>query len=139
MPEKNGKSPFSRVDTARAHYFKCDEGDICQECHRNSGFWGLHPNLGCRRGKLTELADYLFPGKYPIAGNLVHILTNTDWPSSQDQDLRENNDHQSILDLLALIRVNIKRLREKSIFRSGLYLYLIDLIEEDADIAREDV
>jgi hypothetical protein len=33
----------------------------------------------------------------------------------------------------------MKRLREKSIFKSGLYLYLIDLIEEDADIAKENV
>jgi hypothetical protein len=88
---------------------------------------------------LTELADYLFPGQYPLARNLAHILTNTDCPSSQDQDLREDDDDQSTIELLALIRTNIKRLRDRSILRSGLYLYLIDLIEEDADIAKEDV
>jgi hypothetical protein len=88
---------------------------------------------------LTELAGYLFPGQYPLARNLAHILTNTDCPSSQDQGLREDDEHQSAIELLALIRTNIKRLRGRSILRSGLYLYLIDLVEEDADIAKEDV
>jgi hypothetical protein len=74
-----------------------------------------------------------------MARNLAYILTSTECPSSQDQGLRESDDYQSTTDLLAIIRANIKRLQEKSILKSGLYLYLIDLIEEDADIAKDNV
>ncbi|KAE9365188.1 hypothetical protein N431DRAFT_96724 [Stipitochalara longipes BDJ] len=41
----------------RCRYLKkpCVGEDICQECQRNLGFWGLHPNLGCKRGQLTVI------------------------------------------------------------------------------------
>jgi hypothetical protein len=58
----------------------------------------------------------------------------------QDQDLYEDiDDRQSTVALLDSIRINIKRLRKRNILKSDLYSYLIDLIEEDAKIADEDV
>ncbi|KAH8651866.1 hypothetical protein BGZ60DRAFT_185445 [Tricladium varicosporioides] len=109
----------------RCRYLKkpCKGEGTCQECQRNSGFWGLHPNLGCRRGQLTTLADYLFP----------------DYPSPTDQDLTEDYDHPSVASLLSLTRTNVKRLTAKGILRSGLYSYLLDLIEEDITITDSDV
>lgn len=57
------------------------------------------------------------------------------------QYLDEDNadDQLPILDLLASIREAIRQLHQKTILKSGLYEYLIDLIEEEADIIREEV
>lgn len=55
----------------------------------------------------------------------------------QGQNVSEG--HQSTSALLELIRGEIKRLRRRSILKSELYSYLLDLVEEDANIANEDV
>ncbi|KAH8591912.1 hypothetical protein B0O99DRAFT_263742 [Bisporella sp. PMI_857] len=102
----------------RCRYLRktCDGEGICHECQRNFGFWGLHPNLGCRRGELTVLADSLFPD-YPIP---------PDPGFTKDYAL-------PVSDLLSLAKINIKRLSAKGILKFGLYSYLLDLIEEDTN------
>jgi len=68
---------------------------------------------------------------------LIHI--HIECPPLQDQDPGEVDDHQSLPELLDLVRANIKRLRGKNILRTELYTYLIDLIEEGATIGQDDV
>ena len=67
----------------------------------------------------------------------MHLLTYAEFPSVQGQNVSEG--HQSTSALLELIRGEIKRLRRRSILKSELYSYLLDLVEEDANIANEDV
>ncbi|KAF8860541.1 hypothetical protein BDZ45DRAFT_741201 [Acephala macrosclerotiorum] len=110
----------------RCRYLKkpCNGEGTCQECQRNSGFWGLHPNLGCQRGQLTKLGNFLFP----------------DYSSLLDADAGLTKDYapRSVPELLSDIRANIKLLSAKGIFKSGLYSYLLDLIEEDATMTDND-
>jgi hypothetical protein len=67
------------------------------------------------------------------------MLTYRDYPSPPDPGLTEDYAHPSVSDLLSLTRTNIKRLSAKGILKSGLYSYLLDLIEEDITITDSDV
>ena len=67
----------------------------------------------------------------------MYFLTYPEFPSVQGQTVTEG--HQPTSTLLDLIRIEIKRLRRRHILKSELYSYLLDLIEEDADIADEAV
>jgi hypothetical protein len=67
------------------------------------------------------------------------MLTHIDYPSSPDLGLTEDYAHLSVSDLLLLTRTNIKRLSAKGILKSGLYSYILDLIEEDITITDSDV
>lgn len=71
----------------------------------------------------------------------IYMLTHIDYPCPYPPDpgLTEYSARQSALDLLSSIRTDIRRLSTKGILKSGLYSYLLDLIEEDATIADNDV
>lgn len=62
------------------------------------------------------------------------MLTHIDYPSLPDADAELTKDYaaRSAREILSDIRANIKLLSAKGMFKSGLYSYLLDLIEEDA-------
>lgn len=67
------------------------------------------------------------------------MLTHIDYPSSPDPGLAKDYAQLFFSDLLSLIKTDVKRLVAKGIFKTGLYSYVIDLIEEDITIANSDV